>query len=42
MDLCESAEAHDFTRLYVCVFYAFVNMALALPRSRGVCTCAQR
>ena len=42
MDLCEGAEAHEFTRLYVCVFYAFGNMALALPLSRGVCTRARR
>jgi hypothetical protein len=42
MDLCEGAGAHEFTRLYVCVIYAFANIALALPLSRGACTCAQR
>ena len=42
MDLCEGAGAHEFTRLYVCVIYAFANIALALPLSRGTCTCAQR
>ena len=42
MDLCEGAGAHEFTQLYVCMIYAFANIALALPLSRGACTCAQR